>query len=66
MQIIAGLIVGTFAGPDGQSPPEAYRLMFGFMMAISAIVLLIYSRVRDIRPSTQRAAQAGATKDPRA
>lgn len=66
MQIIAGLIVGTFAGPDGQSPPQAYRLMFGFMMAISAIVLLIYSRVRDIRPSTQRVAQAGATKDPRA
>lgn len=66
MQIIAGLIVGHFAGPDGQSPPEAYRLMFGFMMAVSAIVILLYSRVRDIRPSTQRAAAAGTAKDPRA
>ena len=66
MQIIAGLIVGHFAGPDGQSPPEAYRLMFGFMTVVSTIVILIYSRVRDIRPSTQRAAHAGTTKDPRA
>ena len=66
MQIIAGLIVGHFAGPDGQSTPDAYRLMFGFMAAVSAIVILIYSRVRDIRPSEQRAAQAGKTKDPRA
>ena len=55
MQIIAGLIVGHFAGADGQSTPEAYRLMFGFMAAVSAIVIVIYSRVRDIRPSEQRA-----------
>lgn len=57
MQIIAGVIVGHFAGPDGQSPAGAYRLMFGFMMAVSAIVILLYSRVRDIRPSSQRAAK---------
>jgi sugar phosphate permease len=54
MQIIAGLIVGHFVGSDGNAPPEAYRLMFGFMAAASAIVILIYSRVRDIRPSEQR------------
>lgn len=58
MQIIAGLIVGHFAGPDGHAPPQAYRLMFGFMMAVSALVILIYSRVRDIRPSEQRAVPA--------
>lgn len=54
MQIIAGLIVGHFVAPDGNAPPQAYRLMFGFMAAASAIVILIYSRVRDIRPSEQR------------
>jgi MFS family permease len=54
MQIITGLVVGHFAEPNGGAPPEAYRLMFGFMTAISVIVILIYSRVRDIRPSEQR------------
>jgi MFS family permease len=55
MQIIAGLIVGHFAGPDGGAPPQAYRLMFGFMAVASAIVIAIYTRIHDIRPSTQRA-----------
>jgi MFS family permease len=54
MQIIAGLIVGHFVGPDGNAPPQAYRLMFGFMAAASALVIAIYTRVRDIRPSEQR------------
>lgn len=54
MQIIAGLIVGHFAGPNGGAPPEAYRLMFGFMALASAVVIAIYSRIRDIKPSEQR------------
>lgn len=54
MQIITGLIVGHFAGPDGSAPPEAYRLMFGFMAVASAVVIAIYSRIRDIKPSEQR------------
>lgn len=54
MQIMAGVIVGHFAGPDGSAPPMAYRLMFGFMTVVSIIVILIYSRIRDIRPSEQR------------
>lgn len=54
MQIITGLIVGQFAAPDGSIPPQAYRLMFGFMTVASAIVILVYGRVRDIRPSEQR------------
>lgn len=58
MQIIAGLIVGHVAGPDGKAPPEAYRVMFGFMTAVSIIVIVIYSRIRDIRPSDQRAKHA--------
>ncbi len=54
MQIIAGVIVGHFSKPDGSAPLEAYRLMFGFMTMASAVVIAIYSRVRDIRPSEQR------------
>jgi predicted MFS family arabinose efflux permease len=59
MQIISGLIVGHFARPDGGAPPEAYRLMFGFMAAVSAVVIAIYSRIRDIKPSEQRKAAHG-------
>jgi MFS family permease len=54
MQIISGLIVGHFAQPDGSAPAEAYRLMFGFMTGASAVVIAIYSRIRDIKPSEQR------------
>ena len=65
MQIVAGLIVGYFAGESGESPAFAYRLMFGFMTAVSLIVIAIYTRVGDIKPSAQRKPVAARPSTPR-
>ena len=52
MQMLAGVIVGGFAGPDGLVSEEGYRYMFAFIAALLAAALLIYARTEDARPST--------------
>lgn len=55
MQVATGLIVGAFSAADGSAPELAYRLVFAYMAAVTALVLLFYSRIRDTRPSEERA-----------
>ncbi len=50
MQYIAGVIIGQFAAPGTAAPPEAYRTLFGFLVAALVTALLVYSRVADIKP----------------
>lgn len=62
MQMLAGVIVGRFAGPDGLVSEEGYRYMFAFIAVLLAAALLVYARSEDARPSADlRAAPRSAT-----
>ncbi len=51
MQVVTGLIVGVFAAGDGIAPEIAYRLVFAYMAAVTLLVALCYSRIRDSKSS---------------
>lgn len=56
MQVITGFIIRSFPVTDGAAPETAYRAMFGFLAACLVCGMLVYTRSKDIRPSTERAA----------
>jgi sugar phosphate permease len=49
MQWISGIIIERFA--DAADPAFAYRLVFGFLGAITLLALLVYLRIEDAKPS---------------
>ena len=53
MQWISGIIVERFA--DAADPAFAYRVVFGFLGAITVLALLVYLRVEDAKPSMANA-----------
>ena len=63
MQTVSGVIVGAFAPlPDGARSEEAYRTLFGFMVAVLLVAVAIYSRSTDVRPSDELRARQAALK----
>ena len=51
MQVLSGVLVGLFpAGPDGDHPVAAYRLLFAILGATLLFAVLVYRRVPD-RPA---------------
>jgi len=57
MQVITGFIIRSFPVTDGAAPEIAYRAMFGFLAVCLVCGALVYTRSKDIRPSTERAWQ---------
>ena len=54
MQTLSGLIVGAFEPlADGARTETAYRCLFGVLTIVLAIATTIYSRSRDIKPSSE-------------
>ena len=63
MQTLSGIIIGAFPPlADGARSEEAYRTLFGFMVAVLAVAMTIYSRSKDIRPSDELRARQAALK----
>jgi len=63
MQSLSGIIVGAFAPlPDGARSEDAYRTLFGFMVAVLLVAVTVYGRSRDIRPSDELRARQAALK----
>ena len=63
MQTLSGVIVGAFAPlPDGARSEEAYRTLFGFMVAVLLVAVAVYSRSTDVRPSDELRARQAALK----
>lgn len=63
MQTLSGMIIAAFPPlPDGARSEEAYRTLFGFMVAVLAVAMTIYCRSRDIRPSDELRARQAALK----
>jgi hypothetical protein len=54
LQWLSGVIVQSFA--DAADPAQAYRVVFGFLAAVTLAGLLIYLRIDDARPSMADAA----------
>ncbi len=54
MQVVTGFIIRSFPATGGGAPEIAYRAMFGFLAACLVCGMLVYTRSRDIRPSTER------------
>ena len=49
-KVISGAIAGMFSqGADGY-PPQAYRLIFAFLALALGTGILIYARVKDLKP----------------
>ncbi|MDH5558514.1 MAG: MFS transporter [Alphaproteobacteria bacterium] len=53
MQWLSGFIVERFA--DAADPAFAYRVVFGFLAAITLLALLVYLRIEDAKPSMAEA-----------
>jgi sugar phosphate permease len=53
MQWLSGFIVERFA--DAADPAFAYRVVFGFLGAITLLALLVYLRIEDAKPSMAEA-----------
>jgi predicted MFS family arabinose efflux permease len=54
MHTVSGAIVGAFAlQPDGARTEDAYRALFGVLAAVLIIAVSIYSRSRDVKPSSE-------------
>ncbi len=49
MQWVSGIIVEKFDDPA--DPAVAYRLVFGFLGAVTLLAMLVYTRIEDARPS---------------
>ena len=55
MQMGTGAILDAFPVDElGRSPAIAYRTMFGVLVIILLLSLVIYRRVEDVPPSTER------------
>ncbi len=54
MQWVSGIIIETFA--DAADPGFAYRVVFGFLGAITLLALMVYLRIEDAKPSMADAA----------
>ncbi len=50
VQSVSGLIVGAFPSEGGGVPEEAYRAVFAFLAVVTAIAMLGYWRIRDVKP----------------
>lgn len=48
---ITGAVIGYASGPRGPHPEFAYRLIFATIAALLAAGLVVYLRVRDVKPS---------------
>lgn len=55
MQVITGFIIRSFPAGGGGAPEIAYRAMFGFLAVCLVCGMLVYTRSKDIRPSTEKA-----------
>ena len=55
MQVATGYVIRSFPAVDGAAPEIAYRAMFGFLAVCLVCGMLVYTRSKDIRPSTERA-----------
>ena len=55
LQIVTGLILGAFAGPDGTVPEAGYRTVYGILAACVIASLLYYTRTNDAKPSMDKA-----------
>lgn len=53
---ITGAVMGYSSGAHGPHPELAYRLVFATIAALLAIVLVLYLRVEDVKPSQRREA----------
>ncbi len=51
MQVVTGLIVGVFSVGVASAPPVAYRTVFGFLALVLLIAVVVFSRIRELRPS---------------
>ena len=59
MQSLSGLILGAFARmPDGTRSEEAYRTLFGVMVAVLVLAVAVYARAPDRKPSEEMRARA--------
>lgn len=56
IQAVSGFIVGGFSAPRGLAPEAAYQAVFGFLAAATLVAVIIYLRVRDVRPRDDGAA----------
>jgi sugar phosphate permease len=55
MQMGTGAILDAFPVDElGRSPAIAYRTMFGALVIALLLALMIYRRIEDVRPSTER------------
>lgn len=51
LPVVSGLIAGMFEQSASGYPPQAYRLIFGFIAAALGCGALVYSRARDLKPA---------------
>ncbi|MGY9005136.1 MAG: hypothetical protein ACKVJQ_03395, partial [Alphaproteobacteria bacterium] len=74
VQLITGALMGFF-GSDaevgagigsgaGSAPEIAYRCLFGFLSAYSFTIVMVYTRMVDVKPSGERGPQPAATEKP--
>ena len=58
MQTLSGIIVGAFEPlPGGAGTEMAYRALFGTLTVVLIVVVSIYSRSRDVKPSDEMRAR---------
>lgn len=63
LPVLTGAIAGLFErGVDGL-PPDAYRVIFGFMACTLAAGALVYSRVADLKPVAQAPGAPGPAQN---
>jgi MFS family permease len=55
MQVATGYIIRAFPAADGAAPEIAYRAMFGFLAVCLVLMMLVYTRSKDIPPSAEQA-----------
>jgi len=50
IQAVSGFIIGDFTAGGAAAPEIAYRSVFGFLALTTLVSLVIYLRIRDVRP----------------
>ncbi len=53
IQAASGLIIGRFAGAGDAAPEIAFRWVFAFLAVMTLAALVIYLRIRDVRPRAE-------------